>query len=137
MIKAIRVFYRKSDGKVIWSHQLVCPDGYDGKFPTTIEQNIEELPDKPQLDATGSVILDANENPFKLGGVPDDYACIEVTDQLTISAFVASDSNTVVNGKLVTGTPRPIVIPEPPRDLAKEVDELKDMVKELESKVKE
>ena len=120
MIKAVRVFYRKSDSQIVWTRTL---DG-TGEFSTTIEQNLAEMPDN----------MPDGETP--LGGVPEDYACIEVTDQTTISAFMASDSNTVVKGKLITGTPRPIVIPEPPRDLVAEIDELKAKVTELEKKVK-
>ena len=88
MIKAIRVFYRKSDSLIVWQHGL----SGTGEFPTTIENSLEEL-------------------AIKFGGVPSDYACIEITDSQTISGFSASDTNTIVNGILVIGTPRPPSIP--------------------------
>jgi len=96
----LRVFYRKSNSQIVWNSSL---DG-DGVFPRTVEEELEKLPDI-MVGAT----LTSEGAP--LGGKPEDYACIEVTDQPTISAFMASDSNTVVGGKLVTGVPRPIVIP--------------------------
>lgn len=118
MIKAIRVFYRLSDGEVVWAFTLEAPEEkLDPKFPTTIEQDLAELPDKPKLDAIGSVILDTDGNFIKLGGVSEDYACITETDPTRIAGFLASDSNRVVDGQLVIGEPRPPA-PEPPPPLS-------------------
>ena len=94
-VKAVRVFYQKADNEIVWRHTLTGT----GEFANTKEEDLAGIPDT----------MPNGETP--LGGVPEDYACIEVTDQTTISAFMASDSNTVVNGELITGTPRPIVIP--------------------------
>ncbi len=124
-MKAVRVFYKKSNSQIVWSSSL---EG-DGVFPKTIEEELNALP---------SVKIDALFPTFEgtpLGGIPKDYACIEVADQPIISAFMASDSNTVVKGKLVTGIARPIVIPPPPRDLIAEIDTLKTKVAEIEKKV--
>ena len=125
MAKKLRVFYRKSDSQIVWNSSL---EG-KGVFPRAVGEELEMLPEI-KIGAT----LTSEGTP--LGGKPEDYSCIEVTDQPTISAFVASDSNTVVKGKLVTGQPRPIVVPEPPRDLAAEIDKLKAKVADLEKKVK-
>lgn len=125
MIKALRVFYKKLDLQIVWNSSL---EG-DGVFPRTVEEELEKLPEI-KIGAT------LTSEGIPLSGKPEDYACIEVTDQPTICAFVASDSNAVVDGKLITGTPRPIIEPIPVRDLAKEIDELKLKVAELEKKVK-
>lgn len=125
MIKAVRVFYRKTDSQIVWNSSL---EG-DGIFPRTIEEELVTIPNV-------EVGTTETSEGIPLGGAPEDYACIEVTDQSIITTFIASDSNTVVKGKLITGTPRPIVIPEPPRDLVAEIDELKAKVTELEKKVK-
>lgn len=130
MITKLRVFYRKSDSQTAWVSTL---DGA-GEFPRSIEEELESLPDTKIID---SFDLPTGQEVFHLlGGKSDDYSCIEVNDQPTISAFMASDSDAVVKGKLVTGAPRPVVFPTPVRDLAKELDELKDRIKELEKKAK-
>ena len=102
MIKAVRVFYR--DDKVVWTHSL---EG-TGEFPTTIEQDLSEIPDKPQLDDNGSAILDADENFIKLGGVPEDYGCIEVNDTVQAQAVVDAkrNENKVIDKKLIIGSKR-------------------------------
>ena len=125
MAKKLRVFYRKSDSQIVWNSSL---EG-KGVFPRAVGEELEMLPEI-KIGAT----LTSEGTP--LGGKPEDYACIEVTDQSIISAFMASDSSTVIKGKLVTGIPRPIIEPIPPRDLAKEIDALKAKVTELEKKVK-
>ena len=116
-IKAVRVFYRKLDSKIVWAHTLMEP----GEFPTTIEQDLAELPNvviSQELDANLNVISET-----KLGGSSKDYACIEVTEKA--SDFLASDTNTIVDGALVIGLPRVIPVPIPPRNLAAEIDEIK------------
>lgn len=98
MIKAIRVFYRKADGEVVWTFSLEAPEEkLDPKFQTTIEQNLAELPTRG---------LTGYDNK-PIDGVPEDYACITETDPDRIAGFNASDSNRVVDGELVIGEPRP------------------------------
>lgn len=96
--KAVRAFYRKADNEIVWTHELKGT----GEFPLLIEDNLSEIPNK----------MPDGEMP--LGGVPEDYACIEETDPQRASDFLASDDNKVVDGKLVIGAPRPEIPPEPP-----------------------
>lgn len=125
MTKTVRVFYRKLDNQIVWSSSL---EG-DGVFPITVEDELEKL---PAIKIGTTLTFEG----VPLGGKPEDYSCIEVTDQPTISAFLASDNNTMIEGKLATGAPRLIVESQPVRDFAKEIDELKAKVAELETKVK-
>lgn len=69
----------------------------EGKFPQLVEDELKEY--------------------------PSDTECIELIDN--IKAFVMSDENTIVGGKLVIGKPREIIEPEPPRDLLAEIDQIK------------
>lgn len=114
--KAIRVFYRKADNEIVWYHELRGA----GEFLTTIGEDLGEIPSK----------MPDGETP--LGGIPEDYACVEESDTQRTDKFLASDDNKVVDGKLVIGTPRPVVEPTPARDLAAEIDELKAKVEKLE-----
>lgn len=118
--KAVRVFYRKSDNQVIWTHELKVLKGSSGKFPTTIKDDLNEIP------------LKMPDGITPLGGVPDDYGCIEVTESTAAKGFLSSDNNKVADGKLVIGTPRITPIPVPPRDLVAEIDKLKERIAKLE-----
>lgn len=106
---AIRVFYRKSDNQIVWTHELRSPEGYLGQFPTTVEQDLAEIPDKMPDEIT------------PLGGMPEDYACIPVEDTQVIEEFFASDDNTIVNAHLITGAPRPPPEPDPDTIRAAEI----------------
>lgn len=105
--KGLRVFYSKIDNLIVGTHELQAPEEkQDAKFPNTVENDLTTVPDKPQLNATGSVVLDGNGNLIKLGGVPEDYACIEELDSQRASDLLASDENSIVDGKLVIGAKR-------------------------------
>lgn len=117
--KALRVFYRKSNNQIVWTHELRGT----GKFPTTITQDLAEIPDKiisRELDADGSVIGET-----RVGGVVQNYSCIEEQDSQRASNALLSDNNKISNGKLIIGSKRVIVEHQPPRDLLAEIDELK------------
>lgn len=62
-----------------------------------------------------------------------DTQVIETTDSATITGFMASDTNKVIDGKLVIGEPRKPVEPVPQRNLYAEVDTLKAKVAALEA----
>ncbi len=81
--KAIRIFYKKATGGIVWTHSLVGR----GEFSSTVKED---------LDSLSSFI----------GGVSSSYACIEETDRIRILGIRASDSNKVVDGKVVIGNPR-------------------------------
>lgn len=102
--KAVRVFYRKSNNQIVWSHELRIPfEGYPGEFPTTMEQDLAEIPNKAiitGIDGEGEPIL------TKLGGIPKDYAGIEETNSQRAKDFLNSDKNTIVDGALVIGAKR-------------------------------
>lgn len=100
----LRVFYRISNNQIVWNGTT------ETEFPYTIEQDIAGIP----------LTL--------IGGQPSDYACIQVTDKTTIDKFMASDGNTVINGKLVTGVARIVTPPAPPRDIPKEVEVLNSII---------
>lgn len=102
MIKAVRVFYGRADNQIVWTHTLESPGGYSGIFPTTIEQDLAEIPDKTP----------DGETP--LGRAIEDYACIEETDTERATAFLGSGDNSIVNGKLIIGELRPPIRLEPP-----------------------
>jgi len=121
-MKALRVFYKKSDSKIVWNSSL---EG-TGVFPYSIEEELKNLP-----NTKIAVTLTSEGTP--LGGEPDDYACIEISDEAIMASFMASDTNTVENGKLVTGTARPTPEPTPLRDLAKEIDELDARISNIEA----
>jgi len=121
-MKTLRVFYRKSDSEIVWNSSL---EG-SGVFSRTVEEELEMLPSTK----VGTTLISEGT---PLGAKPEDYSCIEVTDQSLISAFMDSDSNTLVNGKLVTGTARPTPEPTPLRDLAKEIDGLDARISNIEA----
>ena len=112
-MKAVRVFYRKADNSIVWYHAL---EG-SGKFPNSIEDDLTKLPQQ----RVGTILL---------GGYPNLYAGIEENDPSKADAFLASDNNQIIDDVLVTGTPRPVVTPPPPRDLAAELDKLKAKLKQ-------
>ena len=101
--KALRIFYRKSDGQPVWTHELRG----SGIFPTTPEQDLAQIPDKV---GQGNI---------------DDYACIEETNVQRAEAALDSDDNRILDGKLIVGAKR--ITPEAiqPRNLRAEIDELK------------
>jgi len=94
-MEALRVFYRKSDSEIVLPASLEGP----GVFPHSVEEGLRALPET-KVRAT----LTFEGTP--LGGEPDDYACIEISDEAIMASFMASDINTIVNGELVTGEPR-------------------------------
>lgn len=79
----------------------------DGEFPLSVEEELKEHP---------------------------GCECLEIDDPAVIEAFNASDSNTVIDGKLVTGDPRPQTLPVIPRDPLAEIDNLEKRISVLESK---
>ena len=93
--KSIRIFYRKSDGKQVWYHELRG----SGVFPTTIEQDLADIPNKMPDGETS------------LGGILNNYGCIEERDAQKILDALDSDKNKVVNGELVIGAKR--IVPPP------------------------
>lgn len=101
MTQALRVFFRKSDSQIVWTHQVTdFADRQPVPFPTTVEEDLAEIPYKiPVLDSP------------PLGGSAQDYACIEVQDTQKVEAYLASDTNRIVDGALVIGEPR---LPPPP-----------------------
>lgn len=120
-MRNLRVFYRKSDNELVWYHETHSPEGVKAVCPSTIEQDLADLPNK----------MPDGENP--LGGSSSDYGSIEVKEA-DIDAYLASDANKVVAGKLLIGEPRPEPEPIselPPRDL---LAELEARVKALENK---
>ncbi len=103
MTKGLWVIYRKSDSEIAWTYLTNdYKDRIPVPFPVTMEDYMLGIPDKKP----------DGETP--LGGIPEDYASIEVNDQSIIAAFEASTNNQVVNGELVTGEPTPPPIPQPP-----------------------
>lgn len=121
MGQALRIFYRKSDERIVWSHETRSPEGVKVVCPSTIEEDLSDIPSK----------IPDGETP--LGGMPSDYGCIEVKEA-NIDAFFASDSNKVVKGKLKIGNlrpePEPEPEPEPARDPLAEIDKIKARLKE-------
>jgi hypothetical protein len=100
--KAVRVFYRKANNQIVWYHELRGP----GIFPTSVEEDLAEIPDKVtsvDLDAGGNV-----KTEYKLGGIPEDYGCIEEQDAQKAKSYFESDENAIVNGELVIGPPRKV-----------------------------
>ncbi len=61
----------------------------------------------------------------ELNHYPSGTKCLEISDKTLIDDYMARDNNTVVDGTLILGDVR--VTPEPPqpRDLPKELDDLK------------
>jgi len=96
-----------STNKIIWNHGL---EG-TGKFP---QSPTEELATYP---------MGTN--------------CLEITDAQTIAAFLVSDTNQIVGGKLVVGTPRPpSPPPAPDRDLASELTQIEADIALIKAKLK-
>lgn len=112
--KAVRGFFRKSDGKQVWYHELRG----SGSFPTPITEDLTELPNKMP------------DGEIPLGGVPEDYVCIEETNLDRIAKLFASDGNTIVDSKLVIGVPRVLPEPKPIRNPLTEIDELRANLKD-------
>ena len=120
MGRALRVFYRKLDSKIVWYHETRSPEGKLAICPTTIEEDLSNI---PNLKLDGKIVL---------GGIPEDYSCIKAKSE-DLAAYFASDENRVVNDKLITGSKR-VVLPKPEpelvRDLVAEIDELKAKLKQ-------
>lgn len=95
MGRALRIFYRKSDGQIVWYHETRSPEGLDAICPTTVAQDLAEIPDKMPDGKTA------------LGGVSSDYNGIEVKEK-DIEAYFASDDNKVVGKVLIIGKPREV-----------------------------
>jgi len=70
-LKAIRVFYRKSDGKPVWYHSLMG----DGEFSTTIEDDLSQIQFKKP------------DNETAIGGVYEDYDCYIETNPSKLKKF--------------------------------------------------
>lgn len=117
--KALRVFYGKSDNKIVWTYELRGT----GKFPTTISKDLAKIPGKMPDGETS------------LGGKPQDYACIKVMDAQRAIAFLKSDENKIVDGKVVIGAKRITPEPIPARDLTAEIDTLEARLRILEKRV--
>ncbi len=105
MTEAVRVFYRKSDGKQVWTHQVIdFADRIPPVFPNSIQNDLDKLPDQVLTlltDATGKIIGDV-----KVGGMREDYTCIEEFDEVKVKQILGSDENTVVDKKIVIGKAR-------------------------------
>jgi len=106
MTEAVRVFYRKSDGKVIdWTHQVIDSDNrVPPVFPNSIQDDLDKLPDQVLTlltDIDGKIIGDV-----KVGGVRADYACVEEFDEIKVKQILDSDENTVIGKKIVIGKAR-------------------------------
>lgn len=106
-MKILRIFYNKVANQIVWHHEIISPEGKPAISPTTIEQDIAEIPSKCPDGATS----------LALGGVPGDYACIELLNTASVEQYHNALNVSIVNGELVmTGEkppPEP-VIPEPP-----------------------
>ncbi len=114
-MRALRAFYRKSDNKVVWYHETIAPKGIRAICPSTIEEDLAEI-------------------PATFGGNKSDYGGIEV-EEVEIEAFLKSDTNEIIAGKLKVGKPRPAPEPAPPEPAPPEpteIDLLKKRVKDLE-----
>lgn len=93
-MRALRVFYNKSNNEIVWYHETRSPEGMPAICPSTVEKDLVSMPDhKPD-----------GETP--LGGNSSNYGCIEVREA-DIDAYFASSTNKVVDGKLKIGKPRP------------------------------
>lgn len=119
-MRALRVFYRKSDNQIVWYHETRSPEGIEAICPSTIEEDLAGIPDK----------MPNGETP--LGGSKSDYGCIEV-EEADIDAYFASDTNEVVDDKLKIGKPRPKPELKPKPEIINplvEIDEIKAKLKE-------
>ena len=122
MGRALRIFYQKSNNQIVWQHETRSPEGKPAISPTTIEEDLANIPDK-----------------MPDGKTPLDYGYIEV-GEADIDAYFASDNNRVIDNKLAVGTPRIEVEeppPEPPRDLAAETTTQKAEIDELRVEITE
>lgn len=88
--KAVRIFYRKSDNQIVWHHELRGT----GEFPTTIDNDLAEIPSK------------IPDGIMPLGGIAEDYGCIEEQDSQKACDFLNSDESKIVDERLVIGPKR-------------------------------
>ncbi len=77
----LRVFYKPSNDQIVWTSTVDSDT-----WPYSIADYATMTPEIP----------------------PNDYACIEVTDQIIIKDYLASDENIIINGQLHIGLPRVI-----------------------------
>ncbi len=95
--KALRFFYDKVTRKIVWSHELREP----GVFPTTIEEDLEEIPGKkpyPIVDTSGLII----SNP-SLGGSIEDYEWDETSDMAIIDRYFSFHGSTITINQVLGG----------------------------------
>ena len=100
MFTAVRVFYKKSTGVVVWYHLLDASDG-KSDFPTTAEDDIAGVPDSVlsyDTDDSGAII-----GTIKVGGSSDDYACALITDPSGIEAAMLPEQLEVRGKRLIMG----------------------------------
>ena len=88
--KAVRIFYRKSDNAVVWTHELRGPVDYDrAEFPNTVDDDLAALPEKvisiEWASDSWTVI-----NEIKLGGRKEDYICVEEKDKTKSQELLAA-----------------------------------------------
>ena len=80
--KAVRIFTRKSDNQIVWTHELRGP----GEFPISLSDDLKRLPGAvvhSELDAEGNMLATL------LGGKATDYQGVEIKD--AAKAVVALD----------------------------------------------
>lgn len=70
--QALRVFYRKQTGKVVWYHLTINTKGEEAIHPTTMDEDILDLPNARLTRDT------------LLGGEPADYDGIEANNPAQI-----------------------------------------------------
>jgi len=100
--KAVRIFYRKSDNQIVWTHTVVDFMGRTPAFfPTTIEEDLAKIPDKPKLNSDGSII-----EGTRLGGVVEEYDYVQEDDSQRAQDALDSDENRIVNKRLIVGRKR-------------------------------
>ncbi len=111
--KALRVFYRKSTNDILWTLTIEDFKQRDiVPFSNTIEEDLAKLPDTMPDGIT------------PLGGVPEDYDCVEIQETETVNKILDSDVNRIDKGKVIFGAPRMKPEPEPPEDLAAKIANL-------------
>ena len=117
--RKLRVFYRKSDKEIVWTHDLLDVSGKEAVFKTTQEEGLADIPNK----------MPDGKTP--LGGSHDDYACVEIAGEDQVDAYMNTDDRSIADGKLIMGEPRP---PQPPpRNFMEELDGLKARLDTLEA----
>lgn len=118
--RKLRVFYRKADNEIVWTHDLINASGEEAVFRVSQKEDLADIPNK----------MPDGKSP--LGGSPDDYACVEIAGEAQVDAYMNTDDRSIVGGKLIMGEPRP---PKPPpRNLLLEVDKLTARLAKLEAK---